>query len=417
MRTLSILLLTVGLFQSTAFGQVTLEECLTKARENYPMIKQYELIEKSKGYTLSNANKSYLPQLDVTVIGGVISGLPSFSPPGTESSSSVDFNMISVIQLNQVIWDGGITKAIKQMTEAGSEIEKADLEVALYSIRERVNNLFFGILLIEEQTKQLDYLKTVMTRNIDRVEVAIESGTAFKSDLDEIKVELINIDQKKEELLSNRSAYISVLSAMIGELISEESDFIKPEMTDDLLTLVNNRPELRLFQNREYLIEAQQAVNKSQLYPKIGLLGLGTYIAPGVAFGTSDLTNVFVGGLSLNWSIGGLYKNGNNKKLAEIDLQKVAVQRETFLFNNKLETTQTQRELTKYTTLIDQDREIIELKTRIKKAYEVKYENGVSTLAELLDRTNDESVARQNLIVHEIQYLMKANEYLIETGN
>ena len=416
-KVISSIFLAISLAANSAYSQVTLEECHAKARENFPLIKQYELIEKSKEYTLSNANKAYLPQLDVTVIGGVISGLPSFSPPGAESSSSTDFNVISVLQLNQTIWDGGITKAKKGITEASAEMEKADLEVSLFALEERVNNLFFGILLIDEQVKQMDILKSTMERNKNRVEIAVQNGTAFKSDVDEIKVELINIDQKMEELTSNRSAYINVLAAMIGEEIADNSTFVKPKLEESLLTLENNRPELRLFQNRENLIEAQSAIDKSMLYPKIGLLGFGAFIQPGVDFGASTLNNIFVGGVSINWRLGALYQNGNNKKLNEINLEKIAVQKETFLFNNNLELTQTRLELNKYKVLLEQDREILALKSSIKKAYDVKYENGISTMSELLNKTNEESIAQQNLIVHEIQYLMKAHHYLNKSGN
>lgn len=400
-----------------AFGQVNLEDCQTKARENFPLVKQFSLIEKSKEYTLSNANKAYLPQLDATIIGGIISGLPSFSPPGSGSSSSSNFNAISILQVNQLIWDGGITKAKKGIIDASSEMEIADLEISLFELEERVNNLFFGILLIDEQIKQMDILKSTMLRNKKRVEIAVENGTAYKSDIDEILVEVINTDQKIEELASNKNAYINVLSAMIGETIDVNSEFSKPEVEETFLLAENMRPELRLFQNHENLIHAQSEIDKAMLYPKIGLMGFGTFIQPGVDFGSSTLNNILVGGLSLNWSLGGLYKNENNKKLTEINLQKVAVQRETFLFSNNLELTQTQLELKKYKTLLEQDMEILVLKKRIKEAYDVKFENGVSTMTELLNKTNEESVAQQNLIVHEIQFLMKAYQYKNKTGN
>lgn len=398
-------------------GQIRLEDCQKLARENYPLIKQYELIELTQEYTLSNANKAYLPSLDVTLIGGVISGFPSFSAPGEGSASSSDMQLISVLQLNQPIWDGGITKAKKGVVQANSEIEKAELEISLFALEERINNLFFGILLIDEQASQLEILKSSMQINLDRVNIAVENGTAFKSDIDEIQVEIINIDQKIEELRSNRTAYVNVLAAMTGSAIENSSNFERPVVEENFLKLENNRPELRRFQNQEELIEARKQIDRSRLYPKIGLLGFATFIEPGIDFGASNIDNIFVGGLSLNWSLDGLYTNGNNKKLAELNLQKVSVQKETFLFNNELELTQTRLDLNKYRNLVEQDREILELKTRIKKAYELKYENGISTMSELLNRTNDESAARQNLIIHEIQYLMKAFQYKNRTGN
>ncbi len=406
----------ICIYSGVAYGQITLEECHNKARENFPLIKQYELIEQSKEYSLSNAQKAFLPQLDVTIIGGIIEGMPSFSPSGTESSST-NFNMISILQLNQVLWDGGITKARKGIIEASSKIEQADLEVSLYSLQERVNNLFFGILLIEEQIQQLVILKSTLNRNIKRVEIAVENGTAFKSDIDEIRVEVIHTDQRMEELRFNRAAYVNVLAAMIGEPIEGEIKFVRPEVNDSYKSMDINRPELTMFQNQEYLIEAQNMIDKAMLYPKIGIMGFGTFIQPGVDFGTSKLTNILVAGLSVNWSLGGVYKNSNNKKLNELQVQKVNVQRETFLFNTNLSLTQTEMELEKYLTLIDQDKELVSLKSRIRNAYDVKYENGISTMSALLDRTNDESIAKQKQIVHEIQYLMKAYQYLNKSGN
>ena len=405
------------LYSIASSGQVRLEDCQQLARENYPMIQQYELIELTREYTLSNANKNYLPSLDVTLIGGVISGFPSFSAPGEGSSSSSDMQLISVVQLNQPIWDGGITKAQKEVVQANSEIEKAELEISLYALEERINNLFFGILLIDEQISQLEILKSSMQINLDRVNIAVENVTAYKSDIAEIQVEMINIDQRMEELRSNRNVYINVLGAMTGRNIEVSSDFERPVVEDDFMQLENNRPELKRFQSQDEMIQAQRQIDRSVLYPKIGLLGFATLIEPGIDFGASTIDNIFVGGLSLNWSLDGLYRNGNNKKLTELNLQKVAVQKETFLFNNELELTQTRLDLNKYRNLVEQDREILELKTRIKDAYELKYENGISTLSELLNRTNDESAARQNLVIHEIQYLMKAFQYKNRTGN
>ncbi|WP_020529920.1 TolC family protein [Flexithrix dorotheae] len=406
----------ISFYSTQVFGQITLEECQTKARENFPLIQQYELIEQTREYTLSNAGKAFLPQLDVTLIGGVIEGLPSFGAPGSESSST-EFNMISMVQFNQVIWDGGLTKASKAATTANAEIEKANLEVSLYSLEERVNNLFFGVLLIEEQIAQMEILKSTLQRNMKRVEVAVENGTAFKSDIDEIKVEVINVDQKVAELQFNKKAYLNVLAAMIGETIPPKTKLERPAIDDSFIALENNRPELNLYQNQEFLIEAKSNIDKAMLYPKIGIMGIGTFIQPGVDFGTSKLNNILVGGLSLNWTLGNLYQNNNNKKLTEINLQKVKVQRETFLFNTNLELTQTQQELDKFKTLIDQDKELLTLKSGIKQAYEVKYENGVSTMSQLLDKVNDENAAKQNLIMHEIQYLMKVYQYKNKSGN
>jgi outer membrane protein TolC len=393
------------------FGQLTIESCHQMARENFPLIRQYELIEQTQEYTLSNANKSYLPQLDITLIGGVISGLPSFSMPGTEPSSASDFNAIAILQLNQTIWDGGMTKARKGIGTATAVVDKAALEVTLFELEKRVNNLFFGVLLLDEQLKQLQILRSTLQRNADRVKVAVENGTAFRSDVDEAMVEVINTSQKIETLRSNRDAYMQVLGAMTGHTFQKDEKLVVPTVDTDIIGLENKRPELALFQSQHDLLQAKNDIDQALVYPKIGILGFGVFIRPGAEFGTSTLQNVLVSGISINWSLGSLYRDGNNKKLTEVSMADVALREEAFLFNSNMEQTQTRIALKKYEKLIAQDREMLTLKSRIKKAYDTKYENGICTMAELLNRTNEESMARQNLVVHEIEYLMKIYEY------
>src|SRR6188768_109832 len=127
--TIMYLLILVG----TAMAQsLNIDSCYVFATRNYPLIKQYELIEKTKEYNLSNANKAYLPQLSITAIEGyVFGGLPSFGPSTGESEGS-NFTFIGIAQLNQTIWDGGATKTQKKIIKASSETDKASLDVSLY---------------------------------------------------------------------------------------------------------------------------------------------------------------------------------------------------------------------------------------------------------------------------------------------
>lgn len=402
---------------SIIMAQLSLDSCQAKAQLNYPLIQQYDLIDQSKELTLSNANKNYLPKLDLTLIGGIVEGFPSFAPPGSEASSSVNTQLITVGQVSQLIWDGGMTKASKGIIEANSEIEKTEISINLFQLEDRINNLYFGVLLIDEQIAQLDLLSETLNRNYKRIEVAVENGSAFKSDLDELMVELINTKQKRSELEFNKQAYVKVLSLMIGEEIDPSLSFDRPVFGLETDSISLNRPELIKFQKQREMIEAQARLNKAKLFPKIGLLGFGVFLSPGVEFGASDLTNLLVAGISLSWSLDPLYKNGNNKKISEINLQRIQNQEETFLFNTNLELSQTEMDLDKYSKLIEQDMEIIKLKSSIKDAYVVKYENGVSTMSQMLDRINDESAAKQKMIMHEIQYLMKAYQYLNKSGN
>jgi len=415
MKKLLFMLSVFVAFQAQA-QMLTIEACQDSALKNYPLIQQFGLIEQTKELTLSNANRAYLPQFEITLIGGIVEGMPSLNPQGTESSS-LNTKLIGMGQLNQVIWDGGMTKASKGIIEANSEVETANIQISLYQLKDRINNLYFGVLLIDEQIAQLELLKETLKRNQKRVQNAIENGTAFNSDEDELKVELINTQQKQDELYYNKLAYMKVLSAMIGEEIPEDAKFTRPGFSQAVEDLSIHRPELTKFNSQRTLINAQAELNKATLMPKLGVMGFGVFLSPGLEFGTSTMDNLIVAGLSVSWQLSPLYKNANNKKLTQINLQGIQIQEETFLFNTNLELSQTDMELEKFRKLLEQDSEILALKTRIKDAYAIKYENGVATMSSMLDRINDENITKQNMIMHEIQYLMKAYQYLNKSGN
>jgi len=415
-KTLITLLLFNFFLACSIYGQLTLEMCQEKAKNNYPLINKYKLIEKSKEYSLSNANKMYYPQLSVTAIAGVVDGMPEFSLPGQESSSS-DYNLISIVQLNQNIWDGGITSANKDIIEAESGIENADLDVLFHALEERINNIYFGILLIDERIQLLEILKDNLQRNLKSVKISVENGSAYKSNIDEISVEILKTDQNETELKFNRNTYLKMLSVLIGESIGENEKLKRPEISESYTSFAIKRSELSLFEKQRNLVEAKYSMSKSSLFPKIGLMGLGVFIEPGINFGPSEITRLLVGGFNLSWEIGGLYKSSNNSDLKAIGLDKINTMQATFLFNNNLELTQTENEINKLKLIVEKDTEILKLKTSIKNSYEVKYKNGESTLSELLNRINDENAANQDKILHEIQYLMTAYKYKNITGN
>ena len=414
---ISIWLLIIGIIMlNTTYGQITLEYCQSESKKNYPLVKKYNLIEQSKEYSLSNANSMYYPQLSITAIAGMVDGMPEINVPGQESTSS-DYNLISMIQLNQNIWDGGITSSNKEVIKAESAIESADLDISFNKLEERVNNIYFGILLINENINLLKIYQDNLNRNLKNINTAVENGTAYKSDLDEVKVQLLKNDQKETELKFNRKAYIEMLSVLIGRNISDEEVFKMPESNASVISLAIKRPELALFKNQRKLVQAKYDISQTFLYPKIGLMGIGIFIEPGINFATSEITRLMVGGLNLSWEIGGLYKSSNNNQLAQIGLEKVTSIQETFLFNTKIELGQSEKEIEKIKILIEKDVEIVRLKESIKNSYQVKYKNGVSTMSELLNKINDENLAKQDKALHKIQYLMASYKYKNLTGN
>ena len=416
MKKLFLFFLFAGLLQAKA--QITINECQEMAKANYPLIKQYDLIEKSTEYTLSNAGKAYLPQISLTAIGGyIINGLPAVSAPGQPASDPSKVQMIGIGQINQVLWDGGATRAQKDIARASAEVDKSNIDVSLFAIRERVNQVYFGILLIDEQLKQLDIMNDNLSRSLEKVKLSKENGLAYQSDVDEIKSEIFNLEQKRIEFTFTRKGYIQMLSLLTGRQFEETSKLEKPLMAEFSESLQINRPELTMYANQLKLIEAQAEINKVTLMPKIGLMGAGIFIGPGINFGSSTINNLGIVGLNMSWKIDGLYKNANNKNLDYIKTERIINQQETFTFGNNLQLTQAASEIEKQRQIIENDDEIVKLKGDITKSYQVRFDNGMCTMNDLINAMNKESEARANQALHSVQQLMGVYNYKTISGN
>lgn len=401
-----------------AWGQLTLAHCQERAQQNHPMIAQYDLVAKTAEFNITNANKAYLPHVSLTGIGGyIISGLPSFGPPGTGSSTSDKFKFIGIGQVNQAIWDGGATAARKDVIRAGAAVDSASLAVDLYRIRERVDQLFFGVLVTDAQLAQLDLSGSTLQRGLDKAQLTKDNGLAYRSDVDEVQAELLKLGQRRMELTYTRSGYVRMLAYMIGEAIDTSVVFQRPPAREDVAAAPNQRPELGSFTAQRQLANAQRELGKTSLMPQFGLMGAGLLIAPPIGLGASDLSSVAIAGLSLSWNTTGLYRNANDRQLHELKLARIANQERSFLFTNGLELQQDDEEVRKARAILAADDRIVTLKARIREACQLKYDNGMASMNELINAITSESEAKSNKALHEIQLLLSQQHYATDNGN
>jgi outer membrane protein TolC len=357
-------------FSIITFGQtLNLDTCQKKAKNNYPLLKQYGLIEKTADYNLSNANKAYLPQVsllakatyqsDVTAIpenlGQVLTQL---------SGQPVSFPVLSkdqyqaALEVNQLVWDGGVVNAQKKMIKASSEAEKQKLEVDLYALNDRINNLFFGIMLIKEQLKVNQILQQELASNYQRMEAYLKNGLIQQADLDAVKVEQINAAQQETDLKSVLKSYCQMLSVFTGLQVNENTELEKPLLPVVNENIQNKRPELSLFESQKNVLESQKKTIVAGNLPKIGLFIQGGYGRPGFDFFKNDFTSFYIGGVRLSWNISGFYTQKNELKKIETGQKNVDIMKETFLFNTNLLTTQQLNEIEKLRSTLKNDEEL-----------------------------------------------------------
>jgi len=409
MRKQFLVILLSIICQLSSMAQLTVEVCQEKAKANYPLVKQYGLIEQTAQYNISNANKGYLPQLTLSAKGtyqSQVTKLPITIPNVTIPGLSKD-QYQAVVEANQVIWDGGAISAQKKITNANTEVEKQKLEVDLYTLNERVNQLYFGVLLINEQLRQNDILQNELQTNYNRIASYKQNGVANQSDLDALKVEQINTQQRETELKSTQKSYFIMLSALTGLTIDAKTELIKPEINLAILNATtNHRPEIGLFDAQNKLLESQKELLNAGNRPKIGAFVQGGYGKPGLNMLTNAFSDFYMGGIRLSWNLSGFYTQKNNLNKIEISKKVMDVQKETFLFNADLKTKQQQTEIEKLQSTLSNDDEIIRLRGNIKKSASAKVDNGTLSITDLIREINAEDQAKQLKSLHEIQLIM-----------
>lgn len=385
---------------------LTLEQCYQWSRENYPLIKKQELIKKAEQYTTKNALKGWLPQIQIVgqaTYQNDVTQFPVKLPNVSVDPLSKDQYKVYA-DVSQTIYDGGNIKNQKKLALAQSEIQNQQLTVDLDKLKERINQIYFGILLTDKQLLQLKLTKSDINEGIKKAEAQLKNGVIFRSNLDVLKAELVKIEQREIELKSVKQSFSQMLSYFIKKSLDENTQLQTPEKT--LVTETNNRSELKLFDAQKSLIETQKKLINTKNTPKLGAFFQGGYGKPGFNMLKNEFDIFYIGGIRLNIPISGFYTQKNDLALLENQSQDIEIQRENFLFNQNFIEIQQRNDLEKIQNLIDKDNELIELRKNIKTASLAQLENGVINTNDYLREVTAEEQAILTKITHEIQYLL-----------
>lgn len=422
MKRIYLLVLNYVLFIThyPVFGQepLTLQSAYQLAEKNYPLVRQKELIRQTTQLTFDNLSKGFLPQISLGAqatyqsdVTQVKIPVPGFS---VEPLNRDQYKILA--DLNQLIYDGGVISRQKKIQQLNEEAEQQKVEVELYKLKERINQLFLGVLFLDEQLKQVDLIKTDLRNGLTKVEAQVNNGVAFRSNLNLLQAELLKADQRIIELRSTRKGLLDVLGLFLGQTLPEDQPLEKPVVSAILNAAEIQRPELKLFSAQEKLLGGQLGLINAKNKPKASLFFQGGYGRPGLNFLKNEFDLFYTTGVRLNWSFGGLYLKKREKKIIELSQQMVSNQKDVFLLNTGTQLKQQQSEIDKMQQLISTDREIIGLRIRVKEAAKAQLENGVITANDYLREVNAEDQARQALILHEVQQLQAVINYRTISG-
>lgn len=413
-RYLLVILLTLPVSLGLA-AQVTIEQCVNLAQENYPLIKKYNLLNSLNEINLSDINKSWLPQINVYAQGNVQNATPSFpdrlsgmlKQMGTDISGLNEWQYKIGADLNQTIWDGGSSKARREIERTQHAEKQAALDVQLYAVKERVENLFFGILLIDEQTKQIRASIDLLQDNLQKLRSMLKNGIAMQCDADMVEAQYLATSQQLIQARSMAESYRRLLEIYIGESLAGR-ELIMPDavIPGDL---VPNRPEQKLFNAQLLANDALRNNITSSIMPQIGLFAQAYYGYPGYDYFENMMNRNpsfnILAGVKISWNIGAFYTKKNSSQKLKLAAGEISADRETFLFNTSLETQSQVDNINELKAVIKEDGRIVELRANVRRAAESQLDNGTIDATALLTKITDEKQARLNAVYHEIQLL------------
>ena len=403
----------------------TLAECQQAAEKNYPLIARYDLIRQTTSLTIKNIQKGWLPQVSATAQATYQSDVTAWPEQMQSMMQQAGMTLEGLkkdqyrvgIDLQQTVIDGGAIKHQKAVAQQQGKVEEAQNAVNIYNVRKRVNEMYFALLLLDDQIVLKRDLQELLKGNEKKLWAMYQKGTAAESDYLNMKAERLNAEQQHNSLESQRQSVARMLSVLCG---IEVTSPVKPD-DGQIGQMTVRRPELRLIDSQIGLANAQEKALNAALRPRLGVFAQGFYGYPGYNMFEDMMRRRWslngMVGARLSWNIGALYTRKADKAKLQLARQTAENSREVFLFNNRLEQIKQDENINRYRQMMSNDEEIIALRSSVRKAAESKLQHGIIDVNDLVREINAENAARMQQSMHEIEMLKEIYELKYTTNN
>lgn len=408
------LLMIVGIGTYAQAQVLTIEQCYELAKQNYPLTKQRDLLIQSNDFTVSNIAKGNWPQLLVSGQASYQSEVVKIPIPESPQIPKNQFRIYG--EATQPLTDFITTKRQQQIQEANTLYQVQNLDVELYKLKAQIDQLYFGILLLNEQIIQNDLYKKDINNGLARTKAAVANGTDFNTSVTKFQADLLKAEQRDIDLIYSKKSFHDMLGLFINQALNEETVLQWP--VDFQLNGHINRPELKMFDFQSQTFDQQTKLLNTKTLPKFSLFLQGGWGQPSpLNLVNATVSGYYMGGVRLNWSINNFYTIRNERRIMDVNKNMVSVQRETFLFNTRQTMARENSEIEKYKKLLAKDLDIVQLLESVKKTSADQLQNGVITSIDYMRDVNAEDLAKQNAALHKVQLAMAQYNFKTTSGN
>lgn len=399
-------------------GQVTIDRCVSLAQQHYPLVRKYGLLDATRDVNISEINSAWLPRVAVTGQTTWQNAVPTFPASlagmmaqmkAPELKGLPRWQYRAGVEVGQTLWDGGASRRRSEMERASTAASSAALDVELYAVRERVEGVYFGILLLRDQLEQTRLTHELLMKNLDRVRAAVRAGAALQADADMIEAQALTLEQQMEQARSAEQGYLRVLELFTGEAIGSQA-LVRPEATVPA-DLSPQRPELKLLDARRRVNMAALNLADVSLMPKVGLFAQGFYGNPGLdnfkSMTDSKGSFNIIGGVKATWNIDAFYTRRDSQARTALANDMLDAERATLLHNLNIQSASQQSAIGALEKVKREDAKIISLRRSVRQAAEAQLAAGVIDATALIAKITDESIAELNARYHDIQLIQE----------
>jgi outer membrane protein TolC len=412
-----VLVISVYVSNAQQVQLLSLQETFKIAEEQYPLTRQKNLLKQTENLSIENLHTGFLPQVSLNGQATYQSDVTKITVPipGIKIPEQPKDQYRAIAEVNQLIYDGGIIHGQQQIQRLNAAVEENKIAVELYQLKTRIHQIFFGILYHDELLKQATLTAEDVETGINKIKPQVENGVLLRSNLQMLQAQLLQIEQRKTEIIASRKGLVDALSLFLNKPLPENIQLGAPTFIQPSDTTIS-RPEISLLESQSELLGAQKDVIAAKNLPKANAFVQGGFGRPALNMLSTEFKSFYVAGVRVTWPLGGLYTKNRDKKLIDISRQGVDLQKETFLLNTRSQLQQQKADIDKYKVLIDSDNEIIQLRHAITGAAKAQLENAVITTNDYLLQVNAEDAARQSMLIHQLQLLQAETNYAITTG-
>ncbi len=389
---------------------ITLDECYALAEKNYPLAKQTTLLEEKTKSEIKVLGKERLPKIDLNAQATYQSDVIEFPlqiPNSTVEPPNKD-QYRATLDANQLIYNGGNIAVNARLKTAELAAQQQQIEVNLYTLKSRINQNYFSVLLFQEQQKLLFSKTEVLNARIKEVNTGVKYGAVLPASEQILKAEQLKLEQQLSQINFDKEKMLSNLSLLIFQNLANNTTLVNPDIL--IAETDSQRPELELFNLQETQLETSKEVISKSNYPKVLGFAQAGYGNPGLNMLDNSFQDFYMVGLKMNWNIFDWGKSKAEKQAVNISKEIVSTEKETFILNNEMQQKEAESDINKYEAMLLKDLQIIDLREKVLQATTTQLQNGAITSSEYITELNNLYEAKIDQQLHKIQLsLAKAN--------